>query len=189
MRIKHLREIQQGVTDLAWAACANPLHGRWSVTDVCRRRARRLRARRRAGARCGSALGQTRATGRIPRPSVACRSRHSSHLSHELPTLTSGSLGPNQKRSTNPRTRRKAPSCQRMRPEPAGLSTVLCAVQSTTAPNKKLSRPAGGTGESPDQSRARISTNRWPKRRSPKRGRRSIAVEKHWLPKVLNHSA
>jgi hypothetical protein len=63
---------------------------------------------------------------------------------------------PNQRKSTTPRTRRNAPSCHRLRPEPVGLSPVLKALHSTTAPNRRRRRPAGHAGESPDQRTERI---------------------------------
>ena len=64
---------------------------------------------------------------------------------------------PNQKKSTNPRTARKAPSCQRLSPGPVGLSPVAYAVQKTAAANKRLRTLAACAGKSPDQRVERIS--------------------------------
>ena len=65
---------------------------------------------------------------------------------------------PNQKKSTNPRTARKAPSCQRLRPGPVGLSALRWAVHKTAAAKRKQRTPAARAGESPDQRIERTST-------------------------------
>jgi len=65
---------------------------------------------------------------------------------------------PNQKKRTNPRTTRKAPSCQRLSPLPVGLSPHACAVHKTAAAKRKQRTPAARAGESPDQRVERIST-------------------------------